>query len=184
MMRRYTLWVKSYIPDSVRMHRIKVLTCFLKAGLPLNKIDYFRDLLEETSYRLSSSRHLADMIPIVRQQEAEKLLIEITGKSISMVLDGTTHVCEAMVIIIRYVDDYWCIKQRVAKIMLLAKALYYWCNHRLELQRKHSLFFLTGFLTNRHIHCKITLRHLSCFSTMSKIIPISVSVCIYNCIRL
>ena len=46
------------LPDSVRMHKIKVLTCFLKAGLPLNKIDCFRDLLEET-YGLSSSRHLA-----------------------------------------------------------------------------------------------------------------------------
>lgn len=114
--------VGEQLPDSVRVHRIKVLTCFLKAGLPLNKIDCFRDLLEETSYRLSSSRHLAEMIPIIHQQETEKLLSEITGKSISVVFDGTTHVCEAMVIIIRYVDDYWCIK-RVAKIMLLAKAL-------------------------------------------------------------
>ena len=111
------------LPDSVRVHRIKVLTCFLKAGLPLNKIDCFRDLLEETLYRLSSSRHLAEMIPIVRQQEAEKPLSEITGKSICIVFDGTIHVYEAMVIIIRYVDYYWCIKQCVAKIMLLAKAL-------------------------------------------------------------
>lgn len=59
---------------------------------------------------------------MIHQQETEKLLSEITGKSISIVFDGTTHVCEAMVIIIRYVDDYWCTK-RVAKIMLLAKAL-------------------------------------------------------------
>ena len=35
------------LPDSVRAHKIKVLMCFLKVGLPLNKI---RDLLEVTSY--------------------------------------------------------------------------------------------------------------------------------------
>jgi hypothetical protein len=111
------------LPDSVRVHRIKVLTCFLKAGVPLNKMDCFRDLLQESSYRLSSSHHLAEMIPIVRQQEAEKVHSEINGKNVAMVFDGTTHVCEAMVIILRFIDDEWCIKQRVVKIMLLAKAL-------------------------------------------------------------
>ena len=91
------------LPDSVRVHRIKVLTCFLKAGVPLNKMDCFRDLLQESSYRLSSSHHLAEMIPIVRQQEAEKVHSEINGKNVAMVFDGTTHVCEAMVIILRFI---------------------------------------------------------------------------------
>ena len=111
------------LPDCVRLQRIKVLICFLKAGLPLKKIDCFRDLLEETSYRLTSSQHLAEMIPIVRQQQAEKIVADIQGKHISVVFDGTTHVCEAMVIIVRFIDNYWCIKQYVVKIMLLAKAL-------------------------------------------------------------
>ena len=93
------------LPDSVRVHRIKVLTCFLKAGIPLNKINCFRDILEESSYRLSSSRHLAEMIPIVRQQEAEKVQSEISGKNTAMIFDGTTHVCEDMVIIVRFDDE-------------------------------------------------------------------------------
>ena len=48
---------------------------------------------------------------------------EINGKKGSVIFDGTTHVCEATVIVLRFVDDDWCIKQRVAQIMLLAKSM-------------------------------------------------------------
>ena len=43
-----------------------------------------------------------------------------------------------------------------------------------KLQREHSLnlFFLTLFLPNRHIHCKITLRHLSCFQLPALVIEV------------
>ena len=33
--------------DSVRVYRVKVVISFLKAGVPLDKIDCFRDILEE-----------------------------------------------------------------------------------------------------------------------------------------
>ena len=41
----------------------------------------------------------------------------------AIVFDGTTHVCEAFVIVLRYVDSDWAIKQRVCRLMLLAKSL-------------------------------------------------------------
>ena len=91
---------KLHLPDNVRVHRIKVLTCFLKMGLPLNKIDCLCDLLKESSYQLSSSHHLAEIISIIRQQEVEKVRSEVDGKNVDMVFDGTTQVCEAMVIIV------------------------------------------------------------------------------------
>ena len=40
----------------------------------------------------------------------------------SIIFDGTTHVCEALVVVVRYMDD-WTIKQQVSRLMLLAKAL-------------------------------------------------------------
>ena len=73
---------------------------FLKAGVPLNKIDCFCDFLEESSYWLSSNHHLAETISMICQQEAEKVHSGISGKNIAMIFDGTTHVCEAMVIIV------------------------------------------------------------------------------------
>ena len=38
------------------------------------------------------------------------------------IFDGTTHVCEAMVIVLHYVDD-WVIKQSVCRLMLLPKSM-------------------------------------------------------------
>ena len=31
------------LPDSIRVYRVKVVTAMLKAGVPLSKIDIFRD---------------------------------------------------------------------------------------------------------------------------------------------
>ena len=41
----------------------------------------------------------------------------------AVIFDGTTHVCEAMVVVLRYVDDDWKIKQLVCRLMLLAKSM-------------------------------------------------------------
>ena len=53
------------LPESVRVFRVKVVTAFLKAGIPLNKIEHFRSILEETAFRLTDRRHLADLIPFI-----------------------------------------------------------------------------------------------------------------------
>ena len=47
------------LPEDVRVYRVKVVESFLKAGVPLSKIDCFYELLEENSLRLSSSTHLS-----------------------------------------------------------------------------------------------------------------------------
>ena len=94
----------------------------MKAGIPLTKVDCLRDLLEENAYRLSNSQNLRQLIPFIQQQEQIAIKREIVGKSMSVIFDGTTHVCEAMVVVIRFLDDQWQIKQRVARLMLLAKS--------------------------------------------------------------
>ena len=111
------------LAESTRIYRVKVVTAFLKAGVPLNKVDYFRELLEESSYRLTASQNLSEMIPFIRNVEREKLQKEIEGKKLSVIFDGTTHVCEAMVIVLRFIDEHWCIKQRTARLMLLARSM-------------------------------------------------------------
>lgn len=40
----------------------------------------------------------------------------------SVIFDGTTHVCEAIVVVLRCIDDSWNIYQRVVCLMLLAKS--------------------------------------------------------------
>ena len=78
-------------------------------------MDCLRDLLEENAYRLSNSQNLRQPIPFIQQQEQIAIKREIEGKSMSVIFDGTTHVCEVMVAVIRFLDDQWQIKQRVAR---------------------------------------------------------------------
>ena len=90
------------LSDSVRVHRVKVVTAFMKAGIPLTKVDCLRDLLEENAYRLSNSQNLRQLIPFIQQQEQIAIKREIEGKSMSVIFDGTTHVCEAMVVVLDF----------------------------------------------------------------------------------
>lgn len=110
------------LPDSVRVHRVKVVTVFMKAGVPLTKVDCLCDLLEENTYRLSNSQNLRQLIQFIQQQEQIAIIRDLEGKSMSIIFDGTIHVSEAMVVVIRFVGDQRQIKQHVARLMLLAKS--------------------------------------------------------------
>ena len=71
------------------MFRVKVLKTFLKAGIPIEKADILRDLLEDNGYALTSSTHLRELIPFVLEQETSKVK---SGLPISLIFDGTTRV--------------------------------------------------------------------------------------------
>ena len=95
----------------------------LKVGVPLSKIDSFRDLLEDHGFSLTSSSNLRHLLPFILQEEMTQRKKEIDGKPVSIIFDGTTHVCEAMVVVLRYVRSDWVIKQSVCHLMLLAKSM-------------------------------------------------------------
>ena len=111
------------LPTTIRVFRVKTVTAFLKSGVALSKVDCFRDLLEENGYALSSSQHLRELIPPILCEERRKISEEISQRPVSLIFDGTTHVAEAVVVILRFVDDQWTIQQRVVRLMLLAKSV-------------------------------------------------------------
>ena len=80
------------------------MTAMLRAGIPLQKADALREVFEENEngYSLTDSSHLRELIPFLLEQETAQLKKEINGKHLSIIFDGTTHVCEALVIIVRY----------------------------------------------------------------------------------
>ena len=55
------------LPDSTRVYRVKVVAA-LKAGVPLSKVDLFRDLLKEYGYALTSSTNLRQLIPFIHRK--------------------------------------------------------------------------------------------------------------------
>ncbi len=91
------------LPTSVRLYRIKVVRTMLRAGVPLSKVDLFRDFLEEHAFALTSATNLRQLLLFIRHEEINYLKRVIANKSLSIIFDGTTHVCKAMVIVLRTV---------------------------------------------------------------------------------
>lgn len=48
---------------------------------------------------------------------------EVHGRNISVIFDGTTRLGEALVIVIRYLDDEWKLCQQIASIKMLSKSM-------------------------------------------------------------
>ena len=78
---------------------------------------------EENAFRLSQASNLSQLVPFIHQQELISVKNQIEQQEISIIFDGTIHVCEALVILVRFVDEKWNIQQHVVKLMLLAKSL-------------------------------------------------------------
>ena len=113
-----TRLVSDGLPDSTRVYRVKVVTAMLKAGVPLSKVNLFQDLLEEHGYALMSSTNLRQLISFIHQEELSRIKQEILSQPLSILFDGTTHVCEAFVIVLRYLTDDWELKQCVGRLKL------------------------------------------------------------------
>jgi len=82
----------------------------------LNKIDTFHGLLEESAFRLTDRRHIADLVPFVLSQEVDQIEAEMGGCPLSVIFDGTTHSGEAMVVVVRFVDADFNIHQHLLQI--------------------------------------------------------------------
>ena len=90
------------------------MSTFLKAGVPINKIPVFREILDENALRLAGRKPMSDLIPFVLQEEKQQIRSEINNKPISVIFDGTTRLGEALAVIVRYVEPTdFCIQQRL-----------------------------------------------------------------------
>ena len=67
------------LPMDQRVYRVKVVKTFLRAAVPLNKIDTFRELLEENAFRLTDRRHMTDLVPFVLSQEVDEIKAEMNA---------------------------------------------------------------------------------------------------------
>ena len=111
------------LPTDQRVYRVKVVTAFLRAGVPLSKLECFRDILEEYAYRLTDRHYMSDLVPFILMEEQAKIKQEIEGKDVSVIFDGTTRLGEAMAVVIRFVSDDWRVEQRLLQLKTLAKSM-------------------------------------------------------------
>ena len=106
-----------------QVHRVKVVECFLRAAVTLSKIQYFRQLLEETGYRLTDRHHMSDLIPVVLKQEKSRIQSEISEQDVSVIFDSTSRLGEALAIVLCFVTSEWTIEQCLIRVELLSKSL-------------------------------------------------------------
>ena len=112
------------LPTEQRVFQVKVMSTFLKAGVPLNKLDIFRDLFEEYGYQLAGRRPMSDLIPLILSKEKKRIKEEISGKDVSVIFDGTSRLGKAVVVVLRFIDfDSWSPQQRLVHLQLLAKTM-------------------------------------------------------------
>ena len=74
------------LPQATQVYRVKVVTAFLRAAVPLSKLEHFRELFEEGGYRLTDRRHTFDLIPFIQKQEVENVRNEISSKKYQLFL--------------------------------------------------------------------------------------------------
>ena len=113
--------VGEYLPEAQQIFRVKVVTAFLQSAVPLNKLDYFKELLEEGGYWLADRHSLSDLVPFIQRKKKEQILAEITGPKISVIFDGTCRLGEALCLVVRYVSDNWNIEQRLVALKMLQR---------------------------------------------------------------
>ena len=111
------------LPENQQVYRVKVVTCFLRAGVPLRKLIHFCELLEENAVRLSDRRYMSDLIPFVLKEEQQRVKQEINSRSVSVIFDGTSRLGEALAIVLRFVGENWTTEQRLVRVQLLAKSM-------------------------------------------------------------
>ena len=102
----------STLPLIERAYRQEVVEEFLKAGIPIHKIDALRPLLEKNGYRLNGSSNLGQYISLIFKQGTERVKQELSSpgsadgtRDVSVIFDGSTRQGEAIAIIVRFIND-------------------------------------------------------------------------------
>ena len=111
------------LPEAQRVFRVQVVVLFLKKGVPLNKLEEFREVMEQNAYRRLADRHgTCDLISIVFKKEQNTIKAEILGENVSAVFYGTSRIGEALLIvaIIQFVDN-WKLEQCLIRVQMLTK---------------------------------------------------------------
>ena len=160
-------------------YRLEVVSEFLKAGIPLVKIDMLRSLLEKYSYRLTGSSKLGQYVSMTLKQEIERIKqeLEMSGqvgmrRDLSVIFDGGTRQGEAIAIIGCLLDNGRNIIQRLVRIDVHSKSvnaneLAQVLNQCLSVDygvRSNSLLAATrdGASVNQAALDRITFRFLRC----------------------
>ena len=105
------------LPEVQQVLRVKLVTAFLRSAIPLNKLENFKEKLEEGGYHLTNRHNLSDLIPFIQIKERKCVLSEISGHDISVIFDGTCCLGESLCLVVRFLSDSWNIEQTIVGLV-------------------------------------------------------------------
>lgn len=120
MIRKFTRRARHFLCNSECIES-KLQQFFLRAAVPFEKLEYFRELLEENATRLVDKRYLLDLVPFILKEELACIRQEIADKPVSLIFDGTSRLGEVMVVVLRFIQD-WKIA-RLVRVEFLVKSM-------------------------------------------------------------
>ena len=114
----------SAVSDEISARCIQTVQSVLKTGIALQKVDHLRPLLEANNCSLTHSSHLTTYIPFILEEEDKQLHAEIVSTTaLSVVFDGSTHLGEAVAIIVRFVDTNRILQQQLVRLQVVSSSL-------------------------------------------------------------
>lgn len=92
----------------VHVFRMRTVEAFLASGTPMNRLNFFRPVIERAGYSITDVSHMRSYIPKVEAFEFAELKREVHNEFLSVSFDGTSRLGEAVNITGKWCDtDFW-----------------------------------------------------------------------------
>lgn len=111
----------SSVDEETQLFRWRAVEACMKAGIPLEKIDDIRTLLERGGKSLTASCHLRSFVPKIEHMELATIIEELKNQKVCLIFDGTTRQGEATAVLMRWCDSTFEIKQRLIALRTIKK---------------------------------------------------------------
>jgi len=111
------------LPTDIHVFRLKFLLAILQAGVSLNRSAALRELVEQTAFKLTSSSHLANYIPILTDHLKTSLTKRLKGQFVNLAFDGTTSFAETYAVTTKWLDDNLDLHCKLIRTGLFSSAL-------------------------------------------------------------
>lgn len=116
------------LPTEVHVFRYNVVESFLASGTPLERLHFFRDLLEgHGKLSLTDTSHLKAYIPKIESREVMKVKEELQQSVFfTIMFDGTTRLGEAINVVGRFCTESFRLRTRLLRFFTTKQHV----NHR------------------------------------------------------
>jgi hypothetical protein len=104
------------LSTATHVFRMRVVQTFLVSGTPINRLKFFRPLIERSGVSLSHESNLmSTYVPMIEANEFQLVKSEIHDQYVCIAFDGTSRLGEAMNIVGRFCSQDFCIENRLLR---------------------------------------------------------------------